>query len=70
MSWILIAVVSGSILTGGHDTKEACMGRVATLSDQKITAKCVESPSNWTTSSGSLTVSPYCSNNGMVVPCR
>jgi len=42
MPWILIAVVSGSILTSGHETKEACMGRVSTLSEQKITAQCVE----------------------------
>lgn len=46
MAWILIAVVSGSLLTSTHDTKEACMGRVSTLADQKINAKCVEAPSN------------------------
>ena len=43
MDWILIAVVSGSLLVSGHQTKEACMGRIATLAEQKINAKCVES---------------------------
>jgi len=47
MSWILIAIVSGSIVVSGHDTKEACLGRIATLSEQKINAKCVEAPSHY-----------------------
>lgn len=56
MDWILIAVVSGSLLVSGHPTKEACMGRIATLAEQKITAKCVEVPNGGM--SGYLTLSP------------
>ena len=44
MNWILLAIVSGSILTSSHDTKEACLGRAAILHEQKIEAKCVEAP--------------------------
>lgn len=57
MSWILIAVVSGSLVVSGHDTKEACNGRVATLAEQKINARCVEAPAQygWITT-GSVTV--------------
>ena len=51
MNWILIAVVAGSIVTSGHETKEACMGRVATLQEQKITAACYSAPAPAYTSS-------------------
>jgi hypothetical protein len=51
MNWILIAIVSGSILTSGHDTREQCLGRKALLAEQKIEGKCVEAPghsiTNW-----------------------
>ena len=45
MNWIFIAVISGSIVTSGHETKEQCLGRKALLSEQKIEGKCVEAPS-------------------------
>ena len=61
MSWILIAIVAGSIVTSGHDTKEACLGRVATLAELKITAKCVEAPTNY---GSSLTGTLLCGGNG------
>jgi hypothetical protein len=44
MDWILIGIVSGSLITGTFKDKEACMGRVSTLHDAKIDAKCVEAP--------------------------
>ena len=44
MDWVLIGIVAGSLITGTFKDKEACMGRVSTLSDQKIQAKCVEAP--------------------------
>lgn len=46
MNWIMIAVVSGSLVTSGHETKEACEGRAAIVREAiKGTAKCVEAPS-------------------------
>ena len=45
MAWIMIAVVAGSIVVSEHKDKEACLGRVATLAEQKIAGKCVEAPS-------------------------
>jgi hypothetical protein len=44
MGWILIGVIAGSIVTSGHDSREACLGRKAILDEQKIPAKCVEAP--------------------------
>ena len=44
MEWILIGIVAGSLITGTFKDKESCLGRVATLAEQKINAKCVESP--------------------------
>ena len=56
MNWIFIAVISGSIVTSGHETKEQCLGRKALLSEQKIEGKCVEAPSPlWT---GTITAAP------------
>jgi hypothetical protein len=45
MSWILIGVIGGSIIVSAHDSKEACLGRKASLDEQKIAARCVEAPS-------------------------
>lgn len=60
MNWILIAIVAQSIVVSGHDTKEACLGRKATLSEQKIEAKCVEAPNRLgLTSSGTIQLAPY-----------
>lgn len=47
MNFILIAVVSGSLLTSMHETREACLGRAAVLAEQKINARCVEAPSQY-----------------------
>ena len=44
MDWILIGIVAGTLVTGTFKEKEACLGRVATLHEQKIEAKCVEAP--------------------------
>lgn len=47
MSWIMIAVVAGSLVVSGHDTKEACEGRAAMVREAiKGAAKCVEGPSS------------------------
>lgn len=44
MDWVLIGIVAGSLVTATFTSKEACMGRVSTLRDSKIEAKCVEAP--------------------------
>ena len=44
MDWVLIGIVAGSLVTATFKDKEACMGRVSTLHDAKIEAKCVEAP--------------------------
>ena len=44
MDWILIGIVAQSLITATFTSKDACQGRVATLHDSKIEAKCVESP--------------------------
>jgi hypothetical protein len=49
MNWIFLAIVSGSILTSGHDTKEQCLGRKSILAEQKIEGKCVEAPKQFST---------------------
>ena len=62
MNWILLAIVSGSILTSPHDTKEACLGREAVLHEQKIMAtKCVEAPGGLTIGASGLI---YCGGPG------
>lgn len=64
MDWILVAVVAGGILTSGHPTREACEGRVFTLKEQKIHARCVETPApsvTFTTfGTSGLTCTPSC----------
>ena len=70
MDWILIGIVAGSLVTGTFKDKEACMGRIATLHEQKIEAKCVEAPSRmWT--SGSIQLTPLINNciRGDGSPC-
>ena len=43
MTWILIAITTGMIMTSHHETEEACLGRKAMLEKEKITnSKCVE----------------------------
>lgn len=44
MEWIMLGIVAGSLVVSQFATKEACLGRVATLREQKIEAKCVEAP--------------------------
>lgn len=58
MNWILIAVVSNTILSSGFADKEACAGRVATLAEQKIVAKCVEAPRASAFTTGTVTMTP------------
>ncbi len=59
MDWILIGIVAGSLVTGTFKDKEACMGRVATLHEQNIEAKCVEAPFR---SSITIGTTPICTN--------
>jgi hypothetical protein len=59
MEWILIGIVAGSIVTSGHPTKEACLGRVGVLKEQKIVSACYPSPGNGTIGFGTMT-SPVC----------
>lgn len=44
MHWIFVAVFAGSIVTSGHETREACEGRRAIMAEQKIVGLCVEAP--------------------------
>lgn len=45
MNWIMIAIVSGSLLVSGHDTREQCEGRAVIVRETtKSPAKCVEAP--------------------------
>lgn len=42
MTWILIAITSGMLMTGHYDTEEQCLGRKAMLEKDKITnSKCI-----------------------------
>lgn len=42
MNWILIAIISGMLMTGHFDTEEACLGRKGMLEKDKIiNIKCV-----------------------------
>jgi len=42
VSWAYLAVVGGSLLSGGFDSKEACYGHRDVLQEQKIYGKCVD----------------------------
>jgi hypothetical protein len=43
MNWVLIGLLSGSLITSLHETREQCEGRKTILSEQKVTKlKCVE----------------------------
>ena len=44
MDWVLIGVVSGSLIVSAHTSREACEGRAVILRESKITSKCVEAP--------------------------
>lgn len=53
MNWILIAIISGMLMTGHFDTEEACLGRKAMLEKDKITnSKCVDMSTIANTSGG------------------
>ena len=62
MKWILIGMLAESLLTSGHETREACEGRAVVLREQKAAVKCVEAPSP---------VNPFSTsgNNILVMPC-
>jgi hypothetical protein len=43
MNWVLIGLLSGSLITSQHETREQCEGRKVILQEQKATKlKCVE----------------------------
>ena len=61
VSWAYLAVVGGSLLSGGFDSKEACYGHRDVLQEQKIYGQCVDlspSTSSGVTWSSGLTLSP------------
>ena len=58
MNWILIGIVAQSLITSTFTSKEACLGRVATLHEQKIEAKCAEAPAPNSSITGSITICP------------
>lgn len=69
MKYILIARLLGSLVISEHDTEEACLGRKAILSKEKVTAaECYKEPSSsMTLSTGTITSCYY--NNGQLL-CR
>ena len=71
MDWILIGIVAGSLVTGQFASKEACLGRAATLRELKIEAKCVEAPSNLSNFviGGSVTTSTATCSAAMCTRC-
>lgn len=43
MNWLFIRLLAGSVVTSGHDTKEACEGRRVTLTEKGVTGgQCVQ----------------------------
>ena len=74
MEWVMIGIVAGSLVTSLHPTKEACLGRVEILKEQKISAKCVEMPALYgslgTASAGSITLGMCASTVGQGIICR
>ena len=47
MDWIMVAVISGSLVSSGHPTREACLGRAAIIHEQtKAATDCVKAPTS------------------------
>lgn len=40
MNWLLIGTLLGSIVTSGHDTREACEGRATLLREKGASVQC------------------------------
>ncbi len=55
MTWVLVGLLGGSLLTSEHQTREACEGRAVILREKGAQAKCVELGS----SSSNLTYQIY-----------
>lgn len=52
MQWIMIGVLSGSLVTAMFSTREACEGHAVLMREAKVAAKCVEMPSTQPFSTG------------------
>lgn len=52
MNWLLIGTLLGSIVTSGHESREACEGRAVLLREKGATAQCVQSSSHGITFNG------------------
>lgn len=73
MNWLFIGTLLGSIVTSGHDTKEACEGRKAVLQEKGVVGQCHQAQQATT---GNLILSPngstlgkMCSFGNTVWPC-
>jgi hypothetical protein len=60
VKWILIGVLAESLISSGHETREACEGRAVLLREQKAAVKCVEAPGQGAIFLPSSTITPYC----------
>ena len=55
MDWIMVAVISGSLVSSGHPTREACLGRAAIIHEQtKAATDCVKAPTSGLTFTGGI----------------
>lgn len=63
MNWIFIGLLAGSLVTSGHDTREACEGRAVIAKEKGVErGKCVELSQSYALGSGSTLFS---CNNGI-----
>jgi hypothetical protein len=55
MSWILVGIIGGSLITSTFDNREACEGRAVVLRETKgVVAKCIKMPDEALTSGNFL----------------
>lgn len=67
MNWLFIGTLLGSIVTSGHDTKEACEGRKVILQEKGVAGQCVGDSRGLT--SGTSILPRYCTFGNTVGPC-
>lgn len=59
MNWLLIGTLLGSIVTSGHDTREACEGRATLLREKGASVQCHDQrPGNSTSTSSNWFCNP------------
>lgn len=71
MNFILIAFLSGSLITSIHDTREACEGRAVILREAKATdVQCVARSTPRTSLSTRSEGFSLCTTSGAMLSCR